>query len=248
VTRTVQVPLHEHGPALWPGYIDEADLRRTWREVGTPIFQTMYQGDPGGLAGEIIRREYFRYGLASDRSTCYMTMDLAISERSSADETAIVVGNVEPPTYAPDGSVLPPMVTIRWVWHGRVGFVQQANLVVDAYRYYRPAEIGIEKVAYQAALLQHLQAEHSGLPLTPVTHDRDKFSRFLHLGALYEFGRVQHEPHLENSAFEHQLVHLPTGQHDDMADAAEMLTRFGGATSATWVNRPAGAMPGRRGR
>jgi predicted phage terminase large subunit-like protein len=242
MSRQVTVPLHEQGPALWPGYIDEADLRRTWAEVGTPIFTTMYQGDPSGLAGEIIRREFFRYGFASDRSTCYMAVDVAISTKESADETAVAVVNIEPVDYTEDGVALPPMVTVRWVWHGRVGFAEQARVILEAHDYYRPVEVGIEKVAYQAALLQHLQAQAPNLPLTGITHDRDKFSRLLHLGAQYEFGRIQHEPHLRASALEHQLVHLPTGKHDDMADAVEMATRFSGATSAAWMRKPAGAM------
>jgi hypothetical protein len=246
--RTVHVPLHDQGPALWPGYIDEADLRRVWVEVGTPIFQTMYQGDPGGLAGEIIRREYFKYGYPSDRSTCYMAVDVAISTREQADETAIIVGNIEPVEFTPDGIAIPPLTTVRWVWHGRVGFKEQTRLILEAARYYQPAEIGIEDVAYQSALVQHLQSEDPGLPLTGIHHDRDKFSRMLHLGAQYEFGRIAHEPHLRNSAFENQLVHIPTGKHDDMADGTEMLTRFSGATSAVWVPRPPHTRPGFRGR
>ena len=238
---TVNVPLHDQGPALWPGYVDEEDLRRTWSEVGTPIFQTMYQGDPGGLAGEIIRREYFRYGLATEASTCYMAVDPAISKSDKADETAIVVGNIEP---IADGDTH-PLTTFRWVWHGRPSFGEQAKVIVEAYDYYRPAEIGIEDVAYQSALVQHLQATYPYLPITPMHPDRDKVSRLYNLGAHYEFGRIQHEPHLRNTAFELQLIHVPTGKHDDMADAAEMLTRFSGATSAAWVRKPGGAPGGR---
>ena len=234
--KSYRVLLHEDGPALWPDYIDVDSLEAIRRESGTPIFNTMYQGEPGGLKGAIIRREFFRYlndgrmeaSLIAESATVAF-IDPAITEKSSADETAIVVGSVHP-----NG-----MKYIRFVWHGRVGIADQERLLVGVFEHYRPQVIGVEVVAYQAALVQVMLERHPNLPIEPVTQTKDKFSRFLALGADYEFGRVLHHPSLMNSAFEHQLVHIPAAKHDDMADAAAMLAAYdnGGAVA---VERPKG--------
>lgn len=237
----LRVPLHNRGPALWPDHIPLAELQDIHRDLGTPLFRTMYQADKGGLGGTIISRDDFRYGIAPPESTCYMTVDPAISRKEAADETAMVVGNL---WYPPDGDDERSVLFLRFVWHGRVGPSQTMDTMRKVYRYYRPVTIGVEAVAYQTALLELAEERYPDLPFEPVRPDKDKTSRFLHLGALYEFARIVHHPDLRASAFEHQLTRLsPLGnqRHDDMADAAEMLTRVSGMTGGpVLVQRPAG--------
>lgn len=231
-----RVLLHTDGPALWPDYIDLAALESARRDSGSPIFNTMYQAEPGGLKGQIIKREFFRYltdgGIERDflaNSEPYMTVDPAISEKTSADETAVVVGNIRD-----DGQVY-----LRFVWHGRVGVIEQERIIDQAYQHYRPVTIGIESVAYQAALIQMIAERRPDLPLEAITHGKqDKFSRILALGALYEFGKIVHHPSLSASAYEHQAVNYP-GKHDDMVDAAAMLAAYA-ATGAAVTSRPEG--------
>jgi predicted phage terminase large subunit-like protein len=225
-----RVLLHERGPALWPEYIDLAALEDARRESGTPVFNTMYQGDPGGLTGQIIRRDFFRYDYPPEASECFATLDPAISSRTSADETALVVGNIDD-----EGTIY-----IRFVWHGRVGIMDQERLIVGMWEHYRPQTIGIETVAYQAALVQLLLDRHPELPVEGIPQEKDKFTRLLALAALYEFGRVVHHPALKNSAFEQQLTHLPASKHDDMGDAAAMLTTYADS-GAGIIEKPSGA-------
>ena len=217
-----QVQLHSNGPALWPEYVSLAELDKRRAEVGTPVFETMYQGRRGGLAGEIVKREYFErggfYAIAPTGSIPYMSVDLAISMKQAADESAITVGNVD---HRGD-------LFIRFVWHGRVSSLELAENIARVHAHYRPVEIGIETVASQAALVEIVEYRFPQLPVVPVRPDKDKFSRFLALGALYEFARIHHHPSLQASAFENQLVHLPNGRHDDMADAAAYLADLAG--------------------
>jgi phage terminase large subunit-like protein len=234
MTVHVRVPLHDQGPALWPQYIDEAQLQR-WREaVGTPLFETMWQGREGGLRGQIIREAFFGYyGALPARRQDYMAIDPAISEKTVADETAIVVGSLDE-----DG-----MLSVRFVWSGRVGIREQAEIIHRTWDYYRPVSVGIEDVAFLAALIQYVQQEHPELPIEPVNPGgRDKLTRFLGLGALYEFGRVWHHPSLKGSAFERQLTRLPNARHDDLADATVYLTKLSGIGSTPVISgkRPEG--------
>lgn len=227
----LRVPIHDNGPALWPGHIPLKDLDQAHRDVGTPIFSTMYQGRRGGLAGQIIKPEWFRYFEGIPPGVTYMTVDPAISLKTTADETAIAIANV-----------FEGQIAYRWIWHGRVGLKDTEEIIVQAWRYYHPVAIGIEAVAYQTALVQLLESDHPELPIEPVTPDRDKLSRFLALARLYEFGRVYHHPSLKASAAEYQLTHLPNSRHDDIPDAMAYIAEMSGIATASIAveERPAG--------
>lgn len=249
MSQHFRVLLHEDGPALWPSYIDLAALESARRESGTPIFNTMYQAEPGGLTGQIISPDFFRY--ISDgaiersfiaESQTYCTIDPAFSEKTAADETAIIVGSIHP-----NG-----MTYIRYVWHGRARFPSIVETLAGDFRnpkatrarsivgYYRPVAIGVESVAAQSALIDMIEELHPDLPLERIPAVRDKFSRLLELGADYEFGRILHHPSLMNSAFERQLTQLPAAKHDDMGDCAAMLTTYVDGGGAVAVDRPRG--------
>lgn len=247
-TTRIELPIHDRGPALWPSYIGIADLEASHRDVGTPIYETMYQGRRGGLAGTIIDDSWFRYYIGNPPGTTYMFVDPAISLKTSADETAIAVGNVEmnvgpqsrqDPFKPPD---LHGTIYYRWIWHGRVGLKDTEDAIVAAWRYYRPVAVGIEAVAYQTALVQLIESDHPEIPIEPVTPTKDKLSRFLGLARLYEFGRVYHHPDMRASAAEYQLTHLPSGRHDDIPDAMTGLAEMAGIAqiTVTTEHRPVG--------
>ncbi len=231
-----RVRLHDEGPALWPHYIPLGELHDWRKDVGTPIYETMWQGRRGGLAGKLVKPEWLAYYRGNPVGTCFMAVDPAISEKTQADETAIVVGNV---TFH-DG---PPKIYIRFVHHSRMGLRDTAETINKVASYYHPVAIGIEKVAYQTALIQFTESEYPSLPIEPVSPDRDKFTRFLGLAALYEYGRVYHHPDLQASAFEWQLTHVPDARHDDMVDAECYLAQVAGVALMTAISgdRPEGA-------
>lgn len=254
MTVALRVELHESGPALWPDYISNESLEQAREDLGTPLFETMYQGRRGGLAGQIIKPEWMRYYRGRPPGVCYGFVDPAISTKTTADETGIVIANVDlqhdsPTDYEEAWQMgknpSPPIrgtIYIRWVWHGRVGLKDTEAVIVEAHDYYRPSAIGIEEVAYQSALVQLLLADHPELPIEGSKPERDKLSRHLALARLYEFGRVYHHPDLQASAYEWQVTHLPNSKHDDMADAAAGILQMTGLLSgAVTVNqRPPG--------
>lgn len=241
-----RVLLHRRGPALWPEWQGLAELEQAHRDVGTPVWRTMYQAEKGGLQGEIVDRSYFRYGLSPAqegderrRVLTFMTVDPAIGKTAQSDETAIVVGDV---LATPPKTIDEPWIWIRFV-HARRGMREREKreAILKTWRYYRPVQIGIESVAYQVSLTELMLDDYPELPVVPVYPDRDKFSRFLTLGALYEFGRIVHHPSLKATRFEDQLVHLPHGRHDDMADGVAYIAEMGGfARAISTGNRPAG--------
>ena len=209
----------------------------------------MYQAEPGGLTGQIIHPDFFRYigDGAIERSfiaesLTYMTVDPAFTEKSSADETAIAVGSIHP-----NG-----MLYVRFVWHGRARFPSIVETIAGDYRnlahtrprsvvgYYRPIAIGFETNAAQSGLFDMIEEQHNDLPLERIVTGDDPFSRWLALGADYEFGRILHHPSLQNSAFERQLTNLPTAKHDDMAQTIAMLRKYVDGGGASAIDRPKG--------
>jgi predicted phage terminase large subunit-like protein len=52
--------IHDRGPALWPEFWGEEALVDKRIDVGIPIFECMYQGNPAALSGEIFKIDYFR--------------------------------------------------------------------------------------------------------------------------------------------------------------------------------------------
>jgi predicted phage terminase large subunit-like protein len=235
VTTHLQVRLHDEGPALWPDYIPLAELDDWRKDVGTPIFETMWQGRRGGLAGKLINPDWIRYFRGYPPGIPFMTVDPAISLKTSADETGIAVGNV----VLGDG---PGRIYLRFIHHARAGMMETAETIAKIADYYRPVAIGIEKAAYQSALIEFVESQYPQLPIEPVTPDKDKFTRFLGLAALYEFGRVLHHPDMQASAFEWQLTHVPDARHDDMVDAVCYLAELSGVSTATGITgeRPEG--------
>jgi phage terminase large subunit-like protein len=171
-----------------------------------------------------------------------MAVDPAIGKKATSDETAIVIANVVEGTRHPGD----PWLFVRWVWAKRgANEREKRDVIMQAWRYYSPVSIGIEDVAYQEALLELLGDDHPELPIVPVNPGgRDKLSRMLALGALYEFGRIVHHPTLKSSRFEDQLTKLPTGKHDDMADAEWYIAKMAGLTQTiTITGRPPGWRP-----
>jgi phage terminase large subunit-like protein len=237
VIEHLKVRLHDDGPALWPSYIPLGELEGWKRDVGTPIFETMWQGRRGGLAGKLVKPEWIRYFRGFPPGIPFAAVDPAISEKTSADETAIVVGNV----WFDEEGREPPRLYLRFIHHARMGLRETAKTLATVHGYYRPVAIGIEKVAYQAALIEFVESEYPELPIEPVTPDRDKFTRILGLAALYEYGRVLHHPDMQASAFEWQLTHVPDARHDDMVDAVAYLAEVAGIRTATVAgDRPEG--------
>lgn len=216
------------GEALWPERYPRENLEHTRTVVGPYWFSAMYQGRPTPDKGGIFSRRDFRYfelrdGLIEfrradgriaqvDPSYCRKAtyVDLAVSERQTADYTVALIVWV-----TPDGELL-----IRDVIRERIPGPEQPDFLAA----HHVGAIKVEAIGYQSALLQALQRR--GLPVEPVYPDKDKVTRASAAGALYRSGRVYH---LRGAGwlhdFEAELLAFPAGQHDDQVDALAYAAR-----------------------
>lgn len=181
-----------------------AEARDEMPSVG---FAQEYLAQFVDLSGARVKREWLQYGPAPDGVTYSMGVDLAASQSTHADYTAIVV-------TAHNGNGKYWVVD---VWRGRWMFNDiMANIIACAAKW-RPGIIAVEQVQAQAYVVQEL-VRTTLLPVSPVTPDRDKVRRFMPVEGKIEHGHVAIAPGID-AAFEQELLSFPHGTHDDTVDA-----------------------------
>ena len=202
--------ISDGGRALWPAMWPLEKLREKKAELGTALFQCMYQGDPTALGGNIFKREWFRdYTTVPSGLTVFQAWDLAISQKQSADYTAGVTIGID---KAQNVYVL-DVVRGRWSFH------EQQLRMKELAEQWQPAAVGIETVAYQAAAFQ--EAVRGSLwAFEEVKPERDKVSRARFPAARAEAGTV----YVRKRAtwwdeLESEIMAFPNGKHDDQVDA-----------------------------
>ena len=195
------------GDALWPARYDEAALENIRSTIGEREFIALYQQRPAPLEGALFRRDWIQRGKSPRAGTrIAMGVDLALSTKTSADYTAIVV------MARDEFGKLYVLDAVR----ERVDFPGALRLIRLMAEKWSPKSIAIEQVAFQAVVVQELLRQTT-LPIRGVTPDRDKVTRAQPLALRYEQGLVFHEQ--LPSWFEDELLAFPQGAHDDSVDA-----------------------------
>lgn len=170
--------------------------------------------------GGLFKASYFRYwrpaegayefeGCLVRSSACprFVTVDLAVSTKTSADYTVAGVW-----ALTPDGALL-----LLHLERQRLEGPDQVPMLRRIHERWHPGVIAIESSGYQLTLIQ--EARRTGLPIQELHPDRDKVSRAWVAAARMEGGDVylpSGAAFLE--AFEAELLLFPKGRHDDQVD------------------------------
>ena len=215
---------------LWD-YFGIKNLLERKRAAGSILFGMQFQNTTDLAKGNIIKQEDLRYydkfTIRDDgkvevhlrdeetgeqiRKVCrvYMGIDLAISQKSSADYFVIcVIGKSEDNCFF-----------VLETFMERLSFDKQHQKIIDyAKKYEGVVRIGIETVAYQEALCQELKRT-TQLPLKPLKTKVDKMTRLMRRSALFENGQVYvREKHVELIDC---LLLMPEVEHDDIFDGLD---------------------------
>jgi predicted phage terminase large subunit-like protein len=154
-----------------------------------------------------------------------MAVDLAISQKDTADYTAIaIMGKAE------NGNIY-----VLDIERERLTFNEGLNFIKQKAAKWNPQQIGIEKIAFQSAVIHEL-LRTTNLNIKECIPDKDKVLRFQPLAARYEQGLVFHSRDLP-LYFEQELLGFPEVEHDDMVDACSYcysLLKSGGAKFRKW--------------
>jgi len=216
----------EKGEALWPKFYPLEYLAGI-KALDPDAFECMYQCDPVNEASAEFQRSWFKYYQDHEcpsNMRIYITVDLAISEKESADEVSIMVTGI-----TSDLSVY--VLDYR---HGRRmdGFDPSETIeqIFELADIYGPVAVGIESNQYQAALKHFMEKEmrHRSKPINivEVRTTKDKEIKIRGLIAYYKSGRLYHRAGGFCSALEQQLLRFPKSSKDDVMDSLAMAMEF----------------------
>jgi predicted phage terminase large subunit-like protein len=174
---------------------------------------------------QLFKEAYFRYYDPLEFKTqgmdVFTTVDLAISEKSDADYTAVctVAVNEDNQWFILD------------VDYGRYNPSEQIDAVFRAVKKYRPIVVGIERVAYQAALehflLKEMPMRNTFFRIEPLKAKGRKDIRIESLQPRFSTGSIwfPKDAHWVGEMKE-QLLTFPKGLHDDLPDALAYTEQF----------------------
>lgn len=214
------------GEPLWPEFgFDAKRMKQIKSDVGSYVFNALYQQRPSAAGGTIFQRKHFRYfaeetkyvsmkyfvvgerRYEKDQCRIFQTVDTANSEKTINDYFAVTTFFI-----TPDNDIL-----IYDVYRTHIIGPDQKPLMKELNHRYRPSFQAIEDKTFGTNLIQEMTRE--GMTVLPIKVDKDKVTRSLPIAARYESGKVYHR---ENAPwltdFEDELLSFPRGKHDDQVD------------------------------
>lgn len=205
-------------------YISRDDVEKMRQSMPQLAFMQEIEAQFVSFAGTFIKAEHIQVGTPPEGMKLYQGVDLAISMKENSDFTAIVTVGVDEATGR---------VWIVDAERRRVGFRGALDFIREKAMRWRPVDIAVEVVQYQAAVVEEL-LRSTDLPVRKVRPDKDKLTRAQSLITRYENLVVWHSSNLPSDFTNELLSFGPDCEHDDFVDAAVyayMLTGdFGRAT------------------
>jgi predicted phage terminase large subunit-like protein len=209
--------LDSSGRSPWPEKYPAVWFARKRKKAGLIIFNAQYQCDTEAMKGEIFQYDDCQMVQASDYPALedlrvFMGVDLAISEKQTADKFAIVVIGITADRtgyYVLDH------------YEGQLRFSAQTSKIMEFYRRWDPVRVGLETVQYQEAQLQVLKELDPDVRIKPVKTQKDKVTRAWKLSPLFEDKRVFFKKTQHDLLVEHMVL-FPNNDHDDLFDAFDL--------------------------
>ncbi|MEE9519093.1 MAG: phage terminase large subunit [bacterium] len=203
------------GLPLWPERWPPKRLEAKKRQIGLAAFEQEFQNEPLDSEARIFREETFAYyeteQIAPLKLTAYGFIDLAISEKQTADYTAVVTIGVDE---------LGKIYVLDYV-RRRMPIQGQVQTCFHAFDRWEHSAFGVEDVAYQRAFKQLLDEESrkagKWIPTVSMRPDTDKVRRISTLAPLIERGDLLFRR--GQTELIDELRHFPKAPHDDLADA-----------------------------
>lgn len=186
----------------------EIDLAK--EQLPSIAFAQEYMAEYVDRGASKIKREWIRVSADKQVQDYYIGVDLAISQKETADYTAIVVIGT-----SQDGSV-----SVVEAIRGRWTFVEIGEKIIQMHAKWNPRVVSVESNQAQTWMVQELK-RNTRMNVVGVRADRDKVVRFQPVEARYEQGLIYHVPHI-NPDFVEELLNFtgtPQDKHDDFVDA-----------------------------
>ena len=203
------------GDPLWPAKYDLEALEDKRKTMGPRDWSSLYQQDPVTEEGREFKQEWLQYWETLPKQLNYVTtVDLAISQRSSADDSVVM-------TTAIDRNDRIYVIEYK-NWKA-----DPSEVIEEIYRQnqeYR-SRVAVEAVGYQQALMHFLQLEGRKrgkyLHVEQIQTRSNKEAKIRGLIPYYANKLIYH-PLNRCQDLEEQLSRFPSGRHDDVIDAFAM--------------------------
>src|SRR3990167_1969846 len=208
------------GKSIWPQRWSMEELRRKMDESGMWTFNKEFMNDPQFSDDILFRPEWIKRADAPECSRKIMGIDLAASERRTADFTAYAIWGEKDGKYY--------LLEAR---RGHWGTLEQIEKFLDAAKRHGLTEgvteegllkLSFGPILHQTALSRKIPFQIRGLKLGAYSETKqkvspDKVTRAYRVLPLFERGDVFFN---QDRDIVQEFSTFPTGQHDDWVDAS----------------------------
>lgn len=209
------------GNPLWPGkYPTQADIEEERRKTMSPIawareyLLKIISNDEQLIRAEWIKN-YSELPSHDFHSYCATGIDLAISQSSNADFTAMVSAQVHGQGKDLQIYILPNIVNERLTSLETLERAKSISRSLDR------GKLFIESVGYQSSLVEHLVRDNYPAKGVKI-HGLDKYARLSAVSYLVQSGKVLFPEHGAEELIL-QLIGFGVEKHDDLVDAFSIL-------------------------
>lgn len=211
------------GEPLWASRYSLEEYEKTKKTIGIMNWNALYQQNPILSESQEFKPHWFKKRKQEDidilSTRNFLTIDTAISQRTSADYTGIVKNYVDKEN--------------KWnikSSHLRINPKELIDLLFNLYEQDNYEKMGIEKTIYLQAIKPFLDDEmrkrNKFLPIVELLHNQiQKETRIRGLIPRYESGSIIHIEN-ENQELENELLSFPVGVNDDIIDALQYQSQI----------------------
>lgn len=216
------------GEALWPERYSTQRLEQIKEAVGSYVWSALYQQRPAPAEGGLFKRSWLRYYTRQENGyrlddqavthaglVIFATVDLAISERTTADPTVIATWGLTPNRR----------LLLLDLHRERMEGPSVIPAIKASYAKHKHSVIYMETDGFQKTMIQQARRD-TGLPVREIrTKGENKISRAMFATAKFEAEQIwlpASAPWL--AEYERELMSFPTGKHDDQVDVTSYAT------------------------
>jgi predicted phage terminase large subunit-like protein len=223
-----EYPIVRDEEILWPGkYPTLESIEKERKKIMNRVaWQREYMLQIVSDDDQVILPEWINYydKLPDERPMdTFLSIDPAISEKSTADYTAMVMAHTYGYGHNLRIYVLPVVVNARLTFNKQL---EKVNELVESVGNLRDTTVIVENVAYQDALKQELKNRYSYNTKAFNVKGMDKRARLILAARLFETGRIFFPKTKNVEALISQTLGFGVEKHDDMVDAFSMLCNY----------------------
>ncbi len=212
---TIIPAIKEDGTSTWPEKFPIDFLTQKRVELGTPVFESQYQQSTKAMTGKLFKWEWFKfYDIPPPDLRIFQGVDLAISQKETADYFAVATIGLDPATRR---------VYVLDIYRARLSFSKQTQTIGRLFYRFDPVATGIEANAYQAAQLSNVKTDFPDVRVRAIYTTKDKVTRAMKLSARVEAGEFFFLR--DQMELLQELLAMPDSDHDDMFDALDIAVQ-----------------------